>query len=116
MKIFINWKRIISFNYNNFNCKIHEINQEFKTYPKISKREAIGMIHNMVREIVVSRSIADVSLGTFFSGGVDSIAYYSNLVTLLITGICFWIRNLFYLFFSLSQVKHLDFVSKQCHF
>jgi asparagine synthase (glutamine-hydrolysing) len=27
----------------------------------------------MVRESVVSRSIADVSLGTFLSGGVDSI-------------------------------------------
>jgi asparagine synthase (glutamine-hydrolysing) len=26
----------------------------------------------MVRESVVSRSIADVSLGTFLSGGVDS--------------------------------------------
>jgi hypothetical protein len=36
------------------------------------------MIHNMVREIVVSRSIADVSLEHFFFGGVDSIAYYSN--------------------------------------
>jgi asparagine synthase (glutamine-hydrolysing) len=66
----------LEFNYNNFNCKIHEINQEFKTYPKISKREAIGMIHNMVQEIVVSRSIADVSLEHF--GGVDSIAYYSK--------------------------------------
>jgi asparagine synthetase B (glutamine-hydrolysing) len=32
----------------------------------------------MVLEIVVSRSIADVSLGTFFSDGVDSIAYYSK--------------------------------------
>jgi asparagine synthase (glutamine-hydrolysing) len=62
----------LEFDCNDFNFQIHEINQEFKTYPKISKPEATRITHDMVRESVVSRSIADVSLGTFLSGGVDS--------------------------------------------
>ena len=62
----------LEFDCNDFNFQIHEINQEFKTYPKISKPEATRVTHDMVRESVVSRSIADVSLGTFLSGGVDS--------------------------------------------
>jgi asparagine synthase (glutamine-hydrolysing) len=53
------------------NFQILEINQEFKTYPKISNQKP-QVTHDMVRESVVSRSIADVSLGTFLSGGVDS--------------------------------------------
>jgi asparagine synthase (glutamine-hydrolysing) len=68
----------LEFNCNPFNCKIHEIIQEFKIYPNISKPEAIGIIYDMVWETVVSRSIADESLGTLFSGGVDLIAYYSK--------------------------------------
>jgi asparagine synthase (glutamine-hydrolysing) len=55
----------LEFDCNDFNFQIHEINQEFKTYPKISKPEATRITHDMVRESVVSRSIADVSLGTF---------------------------------------------------
>ncbi|MEN2415084.1 asparagine synthase (glutamine-hydrolyzing) [Flavobacterium mesophilum] len=62
----------IEFNCNDFVFQIHEIAQKFRTYPKISKSEAKKMTHDMVQESVSSRSIADVSLGTFLSGGVDS--------------------------------------------
>ncbi|TGD57134.1 asparagine synthase (glutamine-hydrolyzing) [Flavobacterium humi] len=41
-------------------------------YKGISKIEAISLTARKVRESVKSRSIADVSLGTFLSGGVDS--------------------------------------------
>lgn len=60
------------FDCNNFTFQINEIDQKFKTYSKISKLEAQSLTHDMVRESVASRSIADVSLGTFLSGGVDS--------------------------------------------
>ncbi|QED36531.1 asparagine synthase (glutamine-hydrolyzing) [Antarcticibacterium arcticum] len=58
----------------NFSFKIREINQDFKKDldPKINFVDAKGKTHNMVMESVKSRSIADVPLGTFLSGGVDS--------------------------------------------
>ncbi|MGH2665056.1 asparagine synthase (glutamine-hydrolyzing) [Flavobacterium sp.] len=42
------------------------------SYKGISKGEAVTLTAQKVRESVKSRSIADVSLGTFLSGGVDS--------------------------------------------
>lgn len=42
------------------------------SYKGISKAEAVKLTAQKVRESVKSRSIADVSLGTFLSGGVDS--------------------------------------------
>lgn len=62
----------LEFDCNNFSFQIHEVNQKFKAYSEISKSEAKKLTHDMVQESVSSRSIADVSLGTFLSGGVDS--------------------------------------------
>lgn len=60
------------FDCNNFSFESYEIEQKIKSYPKVSKAEAQTITHNMIQESVASRSIADVSLGTFLSGGVDS--------------------------------------------
>lgn len=62
----------IEFDCKSFSFQIHEIEQKFKAYSRISKYEATKITHDLVRESVISRSIADVSLGTFLSGGVDS--------------------------------------------
>lgn len=62
----------LEFNCVNFSYKIHTIEQTFKTYTKTTKEAATKITHDLVQESVVSRSIADVSLGTFLSGGVDS--------------------------------------------
>lgn len=62
----------LEFNCTNFSYEIHEIEQTFKTYSKTTKEAATITTHDLVQESVVSRSIADVSLGTFLSGGVDS--------------------------------------------
>lgn len=37
-----------------------------------SKKDAIQLTNNLVRKSVISRSISDVPIGTFLSGGVDS--------------------------------------------
>ena len=62
----------LEFNCMNFSYEIHTIEQTFKTYTKTTKEAATKITHDLVQESVVSRSIADVSLGTFLSGGVDS--------------------------------------------
>lgn len=51
---------------------INEIVHDFKEYGKSTKDNAIKVVHDLVRESVFSRSISDVPLGTFLSGGVDS--------------------------------------------
>lgn len=51
---------------------IKAINHNFKTYDKFSKQEAVDLVHDLVKQSVSSRSISDVPLGTFLSGGVDS--------------------------------------------
>lgn len=62
----------ILYDCNNATFEINEIDQKFKSYPKMSKLEAENLTHNLVSKSVASRSISDVSLGTFLSGGVDS--------------------------------------------
>ncbi|WP_291103352.1 MULTISPECIES: asparagine synthase (glutamine-hydrolyzing) [unclassified Flavobacterium] len=62
----------LEFDCSSFSFEIHEIKQNFKKYGALSKSEAVKTTHDLVQESVVSRSIADVPLGTFLSGGVDS--------------------------------------------
>ena len=51
---------------------IQEINQSLQKYEPLSKIQATRQVHDMVIESVRSRSISDVPIGTFLSGGVDS--------------------------------------------
>jgi len=63
----------IEYNFENHNFEIHKIQQEIQPKPQnISFENAKKEVRDMVYESVESRSIADVPLGTFLSGGVDS--------------------------------------------
>jgi asparagine synthase (glutamine-hydrolysing) len=63
---------LLVFDCRNFTFEIDEIKHEFKKYGALPKPEAVRQTRDLVRESVASRSIADVPLGTFLSGGVDS--------------------------------------------
>jgi asparagine synthase (glutamine-hydrolysing) len=51
---------------------IFEIDQPNNSIHFSSKKEAIEITHDLVQKSVHSRSISDVPIGTFLSGGVDS--------------------------------------------
>ncbi|HTO14247.1 MAG TPA: asparagine synthase (glutamine-hydrolyzing) [Edaphocola sp.] len=57
---------------SDFKISSKEIDQKFINYEKSTKPEAINKVHDMVQQSVTSRSVSDVPIGTFLSGGVDS--------------------------------------------
>ena len=70
-------KKLEANHYIELNCvensySIVEIDKSIHKFDFESKNEAITLTHDLVRKSVLSRSISDVPLGTFLSGGVDS--------------------------------------------
>ena len=63
----------LEFNLDSFSYSVSEIRQEFHEHKReMNFSEAKNKAHDMVQESVESRSVSDVPLGTFLSGGVDS--------------------------------------------
>jgi asparagine synthase (glutamine-hydrolysing) len=64
--------KYLTFDCNTFDYTLSEIPQNFKKIETKTKNEAINTTHDLVQNSVESRSISDVALGTFLSGGIDS--------------------------------------------
>ena len=62
----------IEFDCASFSFTIKPIEQPYQKHEITTKKQAVQRTHELVYESVLSRSIADVPLGTFLSGGVDS--------------------------------------------
>jgi asparagine synthase (glutamine-hydrolysing) len=62
----------LEFDCTSFDFTINEIDQKFQKIDNKSKNDCIKITHDLVQESVLSRSISDVAIGTFLSGGVDS--------------------------------------------
>lgn len=75
--IYENIHKLEANHYIALDCKtldfsIHKIDQVVNKNAFESKAEAICLTHDLVQQSVISRSVSDVPLGTFLSGGVDS--------------------------------------------
>ncbi|NJW55187.1 asparagine synthase-related protein, partial [Salinimicrobium oceani] len=59
---------------NGFKVKCTEIEQDLPNNlaPDLNFQKAKVLTHDLINESVESRSVADVPIGTFLSGGVDS--------------------------------------------
>lgn len=64
--------KFIEIDCNTLKHSVNEIKHSFKKYKNLSKKDAVKMTHDFVQDSVLSRSRADVPIGTFLSGGVDS--------------------------------------------
>lgn len=64
--------KYMSFDCKRFEFDIFPIKHSFKNYDLGDKQEVIKLNHDLVQQTVLSRSVSDVPLGTFLSGGVDS--------------------------------------------
>lgn len=63
----------LEFDCSSFAFTVEEIKQDFRRYDgRMSFAEAKNITHDLVQESVKSRSVSDVPIGTFLSGGVDS--------------------------------------------
>lgn len=57
---------------NSLTYSVNSIQQNFKEYNIGSKKDAKKVTHDLVTKSVITRSVSDVPVGTFLSGGVDS--------------------------------------------
>lgn len=62
----------LEFDCATFDFSICEIRHDIEKIHSTSKADCVKTTHDLVRESVASRSVSDVPIGTFLSGGVDS--------------------------------------------